>query len=326
VLQSLAAGCILSERYVVVSLVGQGGMGAVYQCRDQRLPGRVCAIKEVRLDPFVAPEMLLEAEEQFRREAQVLARLDHPNLPKVSDYFATETRHYLVMDYVAGNDLSVLLAEANASHTYLSIDQVLDWMRQLGSALSYLHGQDPPILHRDVKPSNIKLTPSGTVKLVDFGLVKAIAQDDSATVTVIQGRGTAPYTPLEQYGGDAGHTDVRSDVYGLGATVYHLLTGHPPESARDRFLKPLSMLEPRAVNRQVPSTLSSAVMRAIALHPDERPSSVSALLALVFKPDTTQVSPLNFAPMPVAPGLNNWPLVGLLLTLLAAAIALSYGG
>jgi eukaryotic-like serine/threonine-protein kinase len=326
VLQSLVAGSVLSERYEVVSLVGQGGMGAVYECRDLRLPGRVCAVKEVRLDPFVAPDLLLEAEEQFRREAQVLARLDHPNLPKVSDYFATETRHYLVMDYVAGNDLAVLVAESNAAHSRLSVDQVLHWIQQLASALTYLHSQSPPILHRDIKPSNIKLTPSGVVKLVDFGLVKAVAQDDTATVTVIQGRGTAPYTPLEQYGGDIGHTDVRSDVYGLGATLYHLLTGHPPDSARDRFLKPTSMPEPGKVNPDVPPSLSLAVMRALALHPDQRPASVSELMALISAPYDETLSGNAFSRSARdSTHLNNWPLAVAVIALLAAAVALSTG-
>lgn len=326
VLQNLLAGTILSERYQVVALIGQGGMGAVYRCEDMRLPGRLCAVKEVRLDPFVNPQLLAQAKEQFGREAQVLARLDHPNLPKVSDYFVTESRHYLVMDFVEGEDLSALVDQARAAGKFLPVDHVLAWTRQLASALGYLHNQAPPILHRDIKPSNIKLTPSGTIKLVDFGLVKAVTQDDTATITVIQGRGTAPYTPLEQYGGEVLHTDARSDVYALGATLYHLLTNRAPESARDRFLKPSSMVEPRRLNSGVPEALSSATMTAMSLHPDDRPSSISALMALIG--GTSNADPLQVKPRPTSVAerhTHNWPLVALLLALLAAAIALSIG-
>jgi serine/threonine-protein kinase len=146
-----------------------------------------------------------------------------------------------------------------------------------------MHTQDPPVLHRDIKPSNIKITPAGQVKLVDFGLVKTLSPDDQRTVTVVQGRGTVQYIPLEQYGGDTGHTDVRSDIYSLGATLYHLLTGQPPLDAKQRFLKPKSMRSPHGLNPEVSSQTDQAILWSLAMHPDERPASVadfrSALLA-----------------------------------------------
>jgi eukaryotic-like serine/threonine-protein kinase len=150
---------------------------------------------------------------------------------------------------------------------------VLNWGSQLADALTYLHKQDPPILHRDIKPSNLKLTPSGLVKLVDFGLVKLLAPGE-VTITVLQGQGTALYTPLEQYGGDSGHTDSRSDIYAFGATIYHLLTNKPPADARDRFLDPDRMILPRQVNSGISPQTEKAIMWAMSLHPDDRPQTV----------------------------------------------------
>ncbi len=248
-------------------------MGSVYLADDQLLKGRLCAIKEVFHDPTIEESLRQQSREQFLREATVLGRLDHPNLPKVSDFFSVEERDYLVMDYVPGKDLSVLMTEARLKNTTLPEKDVLTWASQLADALTYLHSQNPPILHRDIKPSNLKLTPNGLIKLVDFGLVKILATDE-VTVTVVQGRGTAVYTPLEQYGGDAGHTDVRSDIFSFGATLYHLLTNHPPAEARDRFLQPGSLIPPRDLNPSISPRTERAILWAMNLHPDERPQTV----------------------------------------------------
>jgi serine/threonine-protein kinase len=256
-------------------------MGAVYRAEDLRLEGRICAIKEVRPDPDATPEALAQAQEQFQREASVLARLDHPNLPKVSDTFVERRREYLVMDFVGGWDLRQLVEEKRRRGEFLSEERVLRWADQLCDALEYLHSQDPPVLHRDIKPANIKLAPSGLIKLVDFGLVKLMAADDSSTVTVLQGRGTVAYTPLEQYGGDTGHTDVRSDVYSLGATLYHLLTNQPPADAKQRFLNPNALVFPRAINPNLSPTTERAVLAAVAMHPDPRPQNVAAFRELL---------------------------------------------
>lgn len=270
----LARDTILRNRYRVVQPIGQGGMGSVYLAEDLRLEGRKCAIKAVRIDPASEKEVILELQHQFSREASTLARLDHPNLPKVSDYFTEVDQDYLVMDYVSGKDLKELVDEARRSGRLLTEIEVLNWGRQLCDALEYMHTQDTPVLHRDIKPSNIKLTPSGLIKLVDFGLVKVLVKDDSRTITVLQGRGTAAYTPLEQYGEDDTHTDARSDIYSLGATLYHLLTNQSPAEAKQRFLKPEALIPPRALNPLISDIVERALINAIAMHPDDRPSTI----------------------------------------------------
>ncbi len=293
----LKSGEVLRNRYQIRRIIGQGGMGSIYLADDQRLEGRQCALKEVDHDRSLPPEMLRQAREQFLREATVLARLDHPNLPKVSDYFSIGTRDYLVMDYVPGKDLRTLMLEAKQSRTFLPESEVLAWANQLADALSYLHSQEPPILHRDIKPGNLKLTPSGLLKLVDFGLVKILASDD-VTITVLQGRGTALYTPLEQYGGDAGHTDARSDIYSFGATLYHLLTNQPPQEARERFLLPESMELIRQINPVVSPRTERAVLWALSLHPDDRPKDVEALRQALLGNWSPPVRPYRPAPPP----------------------------
>jgi serine/threonine-protein kinase len=276
----LEPGTLLRERYEILELVGQGGMGAVYKASDQRLEGRICAVKEILptlTESSVSAEALEQMSEQFRREASVLACLDHPNLPKVSDYFAEGTREYLVMDFVEGRDLQELLQEATRRNEFLQETVVLGWAAQLLDALAYMHDQKPPVLHRDIKPSNIKLTPRGTIKLVDFGLVKVLQVDESRTVTVLQGRGTVAYTPLEQYGGDTGYTDARSDLYSLGATLYHLLAGIPPVDAKERFLHPGALTSLRQLNPAITARCERSVFQALAMHPNERPVNATEM-------------------------------------------------
>ncbi len=266
-------------------------MGCIYLADDLRLEGRQCALKEVEHDRSLPQDMLRQAREQFLREATVLARLDHPNLPKVSDFFSIGGCDYLAMDYVPGKDLREKMLEARQKDQFLPEQEVLDWAAQIADALEYLHSQTPIILHRDIKPSNVKVTPSGVVKLVDFGLVKILASDDM-TITILQGRGTALYTPLEQYGGDAGHTDARSDIYSFGATLYHLLTNQPPIEARERFLHPDSLVPPRQINSAISSRTERAILWAMNLHPDERPQNMDAFRQVLLGNAATPSRPL----------------------------------
>ncbi|HOM66920.1 MAG TPA: serine/threonine-protein kinase [Brevefilum fermentans] len=280
----IKAGTVLHDRYQIKQIIGQGGMGCIYLAEDQRLEGRLCAVKEVEYDLAFPEEMLNEARDQFQREATVLARLDHPNLPKVSDFFSIGERDYLVMDYVPGKDLRQLMIEARQKQTFLPEEDVLDWASQIADALKYLHTQDPPIVHRDIKPSNLKLTPNGLLKLVDFGLVKMLAPGE-VTITILQGQGTALYTPLEQYGGDSGHTDARSDIFAFGGTLYHLLTNEPPLNVRERFLNPDALPRARTINSNISVRTERAIHWALQLHPEDRPNDIDAFVKALFVED-----------------------------------------
>jgi serine/threonine-protein kinase len=309
-------------------------MGAVYLADDNRLEGRRCAIKETQPLPGLSQGTAQAMRDQFHQEASILARLDHPNLPKVSDYFSEGDRDYLVMDYVPGPDLHQMAADARRHGRFLDENTVVPWGAQLCDALTYLHHQTPPMLHRDVKPANIKLTPEGRIKLVDFGLVKPLDADDPKTLTSLHGVGSLPYTPLEQYVDELGHTDPRSDLYALGATLYHLLTGQEPPSAQARFLDPNLLILPRQINPAISPEVEAAVLSALALHPHERPTSVQewqATLAGQSGPPAAAASPLT---PETSTGVhtiwlrilrqNLW-LIGIALVLLIVALALTFG-
>ncbi|HLA06238.1 MAG TPA: serine/threonine-protein kinase [Anaerolineales bacterium] len=329
-LPPLKNGEILRGRYQIRERIGQGGMGSIYLADDTRLKGRECALKEVEYDRALPENVRDEARKQFLREATVLARLDHPNLPKVSDFFSNGPRDYLVMDYVPGSDLRALMLEARRAKNFLKEKEVLAWADQIANALIFMHSQEPPIVHRDIKPSNIKLMPHGLIKLVDFGLVKILAPEE-VTITIIQGQGTALYTPLEQYGGSDLHTDIRSDIYSFGATLYHLLTNESPADARKRFLQPGSLPPLRQINPALTQRSERAVLWAMSLHPDERPQTMDEFrqALLGYREAPTLPLPMRRArPEQVSDLLTNLPeatlawsaAVMLLLSLLATLV------
>ncbi|MBN1993841.1 MAG: PD40 domain-containing protein [Anaerolineae bacterium] len=266
----LGQQAVLSDRYQVVSVLGFGAMGAVYLAEDQRLAGRRCAIKENRPNADDGPEVLARLREQFLAEARVLARLDHPGLPKVSDYFVTanNNREYLVMDYVEGEDLNSMLQRAQQP---LPEESVLDWADQVLDALTYLHNQRPqPIVHRDIKPANMRLNLQGRVKLVDFGLVKLFDASSPETKVELRGLGTPAYAPLEQFASSEEHTDPRSDIYALGASLYHLLTNLYPPDVHQRLLRPEVLVPPRQLNPQISENTELVILRAMEIHPNQR--------------------------------------------------------
>ncbi|MBO0722834.1 MAG: serine/threonine protein kinase, partial [Blastocatellia bacterium] len=214
----------LQNRYTVLRLLAKGGMGAVYEARDERL-GNIVALKETL---FVDEGLRLA----FHREASILATLRHQALPKVIDHFNEGDGQFLVMEYIRGEDLSLLLRLNGRPIPQID---ALAWADQLLGALEYLHSQNPPVIHRDIKPQNLKLNDRGEVILLDFGLAKEAALDTTTTSSSGQRsvRGyTLNYAPLEQIQGTG--TDPRSDLYSLAATFYHLMTGVVPTDAVTR--------------------------------------------------------------------------------------------
>ncbi len=264
---ALVPGDMLQGRYKIVQRLGQGGMGAVYRAEDTRLGNRAVAVKE----NFDASR---EAQAQFQLEANTLAGLSHPNLPRVIDHFVEPSgKQYLVMDYIDGQDLQQKLAVQGP----LSELDVLAWIAQVGEALTYLHGCNPPIIHRDVKPSNIKIASDGRAVLVDFGIAKQFRPGQK---TAMAARAVTPgFSPPEQYGGSI--TDARSDVYALGATMYALVTGQAPPDALELLAHQVTLPTPRYMNGRVSPGVEAAILHAMDLDPARRPQSVAEFLGML---------------------------------------------
>ncbi len=269
----LAPETILQKRYKVIRLLGQGGMGAVYEAVDQHT-GTTVALKQA----LVTDKTLSKA---FEREARILTRLRHPSLPIVSDCFTNDYGQFLVMQYIPGDDLGTLLEKKRdrflREH---AIPWVLQWADQLLDALTYLHTQNPPILHRDIKPQNLKITPEGTVMLLDFGMAKSAAdQTRRSVVQSIRGY-SEQYAPLEQIQGIG--TQPSSDIYSLAATLYHLFTGEAPPDALTRVAAVLEghpdpLRSAQELNPFVPPIIALVLHQALAQKITERFVSAAAL-------------------------------------------------
>jgi serine/threonine protein kinase len=253
----LAPGTILQGRYSIDRLLGGGGMGMVYLARDQRLANRPCAIKEM-VDHFIDQAQRIEANEYFAREADTLAQLKHQAIPAITDRFELANRHYLVMEYVEGRNLEEELAVRGEP---LPEGLVIDIARQLCDVLVYLHGLVPPIIYRDMKPSNVMLQSNGRVVLVDFGIARLFKAARKGTMI-----GTLGFAPPEQY---QGLVDPRSDIYSLGATLHYVLTGRDPEK-----FPPFSFPPVRDLRPAVSSNLAGAIDAALAYEMDGRPGRI----------------------------------------------------
>jgi serine/threonine protein kinase len=251
----LKQGAMLRHRYRIEETLGQGGMGAVYRAEDINL-GVEVAVKE---NLFSTQDYA----RQFRREATILASLRHPNLPRVTDHFVIEDEgQYLVMDFIGGEDLRQRLEREGPQ----SEEQVLAWFLEICDALAYLHSRTPPIVHRDIKPGNIKINPDGKALLVDFGLAKVV--DEGGETTTGAKAMTPGFSPPEQYG--SGRTDTRTDIYSLAATLYTALTAAIPEDSLERAMGRATLTGVRDRNPAVGTALAGTVERALSLEPEQR--------------------------------------------------------
>jgi serine/threonine protein kinase len=255
--EALSPGTVLQNRYAVERLLGGGGMGMVYLAHDQRLANRPCAVKEM-VDHFIDPQQRIEANEYFAREADTLAQLKHSAIPAITDRFDDHNRHYLVMEYVEGRNLEEELAARGGP---LPEGLVIDIARQLCDVLAYLHGCVPPIVYRDMKPSNVMLTPKGRVVLIDFGIARLFKTARKGTMI-----GTLGFAPPEQY---QGAVDPRSDIYSLGATLHYILTARDPEK-----FPPFSFPPVRDLRPETSTNLAAAIDAALAYQVEARPQTI----------------------------------------------------
>jgi serine/threonine protein kinase/Tol biopolymer transport system component len=282
---TLERGYLLNKRYRIVEILGQGGMAAVYRAVDENL-GVDVAVKE---NLFTTEEYA----RQFRLEAVILASLRHPNLPRVTDHFVIEQQgQYLVMDYIEGEDLRQRMDRLGP----LPEDEVIILGAAICDAMSYLHSRKPPVLHRDIKPGNVKITPYGQIFLVDFGLAKVV---HGSQVTTTGARAMTPgYSPPEQYG--TAHTDARTDIYSLGATLYSALTDALPEDGLARAMDQTDLTPIRKHNPKVARRLASVIEKSLEVKPDNRYQNADEFKEdlLNSKNSTRRRSDLNITPPP----------------------------
>jgi eukaryotic-like serine/threonine-protein kinase len=249
----LRSGTLLNDRVSVKEMINVGGMGYIYLGYDLLMQKNV-AIKEM-IDKFTTRKERDAAIDRFEREAQMLCHLKHPLIPLFYDYFVDNQRYYLVMDFIEGKDLRMILEENMGKP--LSMKQVVIWLLNICDVLTYLHAHDPPIIYRDLKPSNIIITPDNKVKLVDFGIARLFTPTVRGTMI-----GTQGYAPPEQYRGEA---EPRSDIYSLGATLHHLLSGKDPQLEAPFHYEPLADLNP-----ELPDSLIRLIERSLSMNPEER--------------------------------------------------------
>jgi serine/threonine protein kinase len=256
----LPANSLLKQRYLILSRVGQGGMGAVYKAADTQLGNRLVALKEMS-QKGLDPQEIVEAVDTFKREALMLAGLPHhPHLPSIYDHFEDGGRWYLVIDFIEGETLEEYLSRAKGGR--LSVEAVLNIGIQLVTVLGYLHNHHPPIIFRDLKPANVMRTTGGQLYLIDFGIARHFKQGQAKDTIAYASAG---YAAPEQYG--KAQTTPQSDIYSLGATLHHLLSGIDPSQSPFRFA-PLS-------GGGMPAGLGTLIARMVDMDAGKRPASMA---------------------------------------------------
>ncbi len=285
---TLEKNTLIHNRYRIIEILGQGGMGSVYRAIDENL-GVPVALKE---NLFTTEEYM----RQFRLEAVILANLRHPNLPRVSDHFELgEQGQYLVMDFIEGEDLRNRMDRLGL----ITEEDAIQIGAAMCDALAYLHTRRPPILHRDIKPGNVKITPDGHIFLVDFGLAKVYQGNSQATTTGARAM-TPGYSPPEQYG--TARTDPRTDIYSLGATLYAALCGVIPEDGLARAMDNAQLTPLRKRNPKISRRFSTAIEKAMAVDPSDRFQNAEDFKkALVGSSSKTQLLPGSHVVTPPPP-------------------------
>ena len=255
----LEIGSVIDGKYKILSKIGQGGMSVVYMALNEKA-NKTWAIKEIRRDGV---ENFQVVQQNLLAETDLLKELNHPNLPSIVDVIEDRDTFLIVMDYIEGNPLSDTLREFGAQPQ----EVVIDWAKQLCDVLGYLHGQTPAIVYRDLKPANVMLTPNGTLKLIDFGTARRFKEKNLEDTTCL---GTIGYAAPEQFGGQ-GQTDGRTDIYCLGATRYHLVTGANPAEP------PYEMVPVRKLNASLSGGLENIILKCTRQNPAERYQSCAEL-------------------------------------------------
>lgn len=263
---NITPGSIIRNRYRIDNLLGKGGFGEVHQGWDMALEIPV-AVK-LLFDNTPASVSL------FKSEAKILAKLKHPHLPRVTDYFSEHGTHFLVMDFIEGEDLQVRLDKTGS---FINHNDVVEWITQILGALAYIHSLK--IVHRDVKPGNIRVSPTGFASLVDFG----IAKTDSRKMTCPGAKGAfTPYMASPEQCQTLGLTTPASDIYAVGATMYYLLTGQVPADAVSRLMG-APLIPPEGTNPAIPLPLSKAILKGMALSPADRFSDADTMRAEILQ-------------------------------------------
>ena len=259
----LAPDTLLLDRYMIVKRVGGGGMGSVYLARDKRLADRPCAVKEM-IELFADENQRTKAVEDFKREAEVLAQLEHPSIPTIYDYFIEEGRYYLVMKWIGGGDLA---EQMRLRGGVVAEDVVCVWAIQICDVLNFIHSQKPPIIYRDLKPANLMLDDkTGRVMLVDFGIARIVRPTEKGVTAI----GTMGYAPPELF---AGKVEPRSDIYSLGATMFHMLTRADPQDNPLLIFDFAKNPRPSQLNPNISPEMERLLMSAVAHRPEDRPAS-----------------------------------------------------
>jgi serine/threonine protein kinase len=295
--EPLPVGHMLDGRYRIHKVLGQGGMGRVYLANDTRLANRPVAAKEMILGDGIQEKKAIE---DFNREASVLAKLSHPSIPQVIDYFGESGRHYLVMEFVAGGDLQGHLDQLGPKGRFPEA-KVLRWARQILDVLQFLHKQTPPIIYRDLKPGNIMIDLHGRAMLIDFGIARFLPPGGRGTQI-----GSIGYAPPEQY---LGKMEARSDLYALAATMHHLLTGRDPQ-----LEPPFSFPDLRPLAPEVSVQGERVIMGALDKDIEKRPKSAREMRDLLPDPGPEEAAAAS-APMPGAPPPSGSPAMGSMATI-----------